>query len=256
MIKTPLVRRGIMGWKLSKISDKNSSTSHNKGRKKGKKHHSAFRNVSGEILRNSIVDGKFDQHIFGQNLKKNSHITHDRSLIKDDEKMLIESNNNQIINLKAPHQFDKEYHEDGGHDMQPSVSDKMKTATLHNSKGSLSKGKNSVHKPHPNIKQNSKFGVYSRTKDQYKQTGKLSNISFNMMSKEAMLKNLSIEPDFIDKYEIGGLHSDSSKLILTESRFGPNKAGTSLGIAMSSVLMGDTPLMTPQNLHFPKIKGI
>lgn len=72
--------------------------------------------------------------------------------------------------------------------------------------------------------------------------------------KKVTINNISVDPDFIEKYEISGIHSESSKLILTESKTGPKHANASLGVAASSVLMGDTSMFTPQSVMLPKIK--
>ena len=136
IIKTPIVRRGIMGWKLSKINDKGSSTSHNRLARKGKKQRSAFRNVTDEILSNPGLGHPLE---IGNKLsrKKKSTKVHDRSLIKDDlqESRMLAEKNNQIINLKAPNQFETNYNE--------SIDDYNKSDKLENRKTSLNNSKSS-----------------------------------------------------------------------------------------------------------------
>lgn len=84
-----------MGWKLSKIGDKDKSanTSHFRGRRKAKKHRSAFRNVSHHIL------------------KSNKDDTRNQS---EDHGIIVEQSN-QIINLKAPTQFERDDYEAESH---------------------------------------------------------------------------------------------------------------------------------------------
>ena len=58
MIKTPNVRRGIMGWKLSKIEarDQKPMKMARSRKNKHKKHNSAVRNISSDILQNTLFD--------------------------------------------------------------------------------------------------------------------------------------------------------------------------------------------------------
>lgn len=58
MIKTPNVRRGIMGWKLSKIEtrDQRPVNAAKTRKNKHKKHNSAINNISSEMLQNALFD--------------------------------------------------------------------------------------------------------------------------------------------------------------------------------------------------------
>lgn len=104
-IKTPLVRRGIMGWKLSKIADTTGNTSQDKGRKKIKQNKSTLRDGNSEIMQNSFLGPKFNfRRRIGS--KKNSNSDIKGPLEAVSQSMLVHYPN-QIINLKAPTQFER-----------------------------------------------------------------------------------------------------------------------------------------------------
>lgn len=98
-----MLRRGIMGWKLSKITDKNTFTSHVKDRKK--KDHRSFRNVRTGIIQNSFLGPGFNENKRNLRAKKSSLSDVQYAPQQEFSKSVLFSNPNQIINLKAPGQF-------------------------------------------------------------------------------------------------------------------------------------------------------
>ena len=104
MIKTPAVRRGIMGWKLSRIDMKEQSGigHYYESHKSHKKHNSAFRNVSTDILQNSYI-GKKRRFISNKQSIDDSNKSYNDKLGTS----VVLEHNNQIINLKAPAQFNR-----------------------------------------------------------------------------------------------------------------------------------------------------
>jgi hypothetical protein len=98
-----------MGWKLSKIDDPNAVTSHDKrsSTKDVKKNNKTFRDVGSEILQNSILGSRFNNK---RRLGTKKHsIADSKDPLDSVSQSMLGSNPNQIINLQAPTQFNKDY---------------------------------------------------------------------------------------------------------------------------------------------------
>jgi hypothetical protein len=94
-----------MGWKLSKIVDTTVNTSKDKDRKKLRQHTSTLRDGNTVILQNSFIGPKFN-HRRRIVSKKNSDSDFKVPLEAVNQSMLVHYPN-QIINLKAPTQFER-----------------------------------------------------------------------------------------------------------------------------------------------------
>ena len=263
LIETPLVRRGIMGWKLSKIGEKEkpSNTSHFRGRRRAKKHRSAFRNVSQHILQ--------------------SHKDNERNQSEEPEVVVVEQKN-QIINLKAPTQFERDDYDienrNDGADINNAHKQANKEFGIKKYKAKRRKGKD-ISKDFSKDKKEylasfSYFG--SRIHDKISEFNKMISTNnqkytgysqiFNdprgdafessrigsfvpESNRNAVNPKLKIDVPGIQKI----LETDSSKFMLTNKDVELKKSGA-LGVAASSVLMGDTSIFTPQSVILPKVR--
>lgn len=81
-----------------------------KGVNKHKTHNSTFKNVSSEILKNSFLGPRFNKKRRSSRKKRNSSIdSNPNNPNENNLTSVVMEGENQIINLKAPGQFEKDY---------------------------------------------------------------------------------------------------------------------------------------------------
>ena len=264
IIETPLVRRGIMGWKLSKIGekDKATNTSHLRGRRRAKKHRSAFRNVSQHILKSNKDDARNQSEEHG----------------------VIVEQNNQIINLKAPTQFERDDYDDEHNrkDERAEFDSPQKYGgrdiNIKKNRAKRRKGKDTSKDFGNNKDYLASFSYFgSRIHDKISEFNKMissnnnKNINYNQVFHDPRgdaFENSRIGSYYPEhrrnitnpklKIDVPGiskiLETDSSKFMLTTKDVESKQAGI-LGVAASSVLMGDTSIFTPQSIILPKVRA-